>query len=215
MFRRQTEGFTLIELLVVIAIIAILAAILFPVFAAAREKARQATCASNLRQVAMATNMYVRTNNGYYPDTPYTPLPSDWSGDGWPYRAGRTDLKRALAPYVKNDKVWQCPADRYRDTSHTSFYDYTGSSYNYNIHLSRKPEGWICMGITPYQKQRGPGTYLLFWDVEFFHSRQPGESLFTNPSDRSLLNAAYADGHVRALTAPGWYEALKYSDFTP
>jgi len=52
------RGFTLIELLVVIAIIAILAAILFPVFAKAREKARQASCASNLRQITMALRMY-------------------------------------------------------------------------------------------------------------------------------------------------------------
>ena len=57
---RKRRGFTLIELLVVIAIIAILAAILFPVFAQAREKARQATCLSNLRQVDVATQMYMQ-----------------------------------------------------------------------------------------------------------------------------------------------------------
>jgi prepilin-type N-terminal cleavage/methylation domain-containing protein len=55
---KQRRGFTLIELLVVIAIIAILAAILFPVFAQAREKARSAACLSNLKQVGMATRMY-------------------------------------------------------------------------------------------------------------------------------------------------------------
>ena len=60
MQRRYRKGFTLIELLVVIAIIAILAAILFPVFAQAREKARQATCLSNHRQIGMAFGMYAR-----------------------------------------------------------------------------------------------------------------------------------------------------------
>src|SRR4026209_2705707 len=61
------QVFTLIELLVVIAIIAILAAILFPVFAKAREKARQAACMSNFKQIGTATLMYVQDYDGYYP----------------------------------------------------------------------------------------------------------------------------------------------------
>src|SRR5204862_1568616 len=62
----KKRGFTLSELLVVIAIIAILAAILFPVFAQAREKARQTSCASNLRQLGLAAQMYVQDNDGQY-----------------------------------------------------------------------------------------------------------------------------------------------------
>src|SRR5438445_788629 len=62
---RQRRGFTLIELLVVIAVIAILAAILFPVFAQAREAARQTSCGSNMRQIGMAIKMYVQDNDGY------------------------------------------------------------------------------------------------------------------------------------------------------
>jgi len=65
--RRSPRGFTLIELLVVIAIIAILAAILFPVFAKAREKARQASCASNEKQMGLATNMYMTDYDNVYP----------------------------------------------------------------------------------------------------------------------------------------------------
>jgi len=66
----RSHGFTLIELLVVIAIIAILAAILFPVFARAREKARQNTCLNNQRQIAIAISMYVQDNNEkYFPDS--------------------------------------------------------------------------------------------------------------------------------------------------
>ncbi len=61
------RGFTLIELLVVIAIIAILAAILFPVFARAREKARQTKCTSNLRQIALATQMWAQENDEKFP----------------------------------------------------------------------------------------------------------------------------------------------------
>src|SRR5262245_11941185 len=68
---RSQKGFTLIELLVVIAIIAILAAILFPVFAQARAKARQATCLSNLKQLSTAFMMYVQDYDETYPPTDY------------------------------------------------------------------------------------------------------------------------------------------------
>src|SRR4028118_1177374 len=64
---RKQSGFTLIELLVVIAIIAILAAILFPVFAQAREKARQATCISNMKQISLAVSSYTQDNDEVLP----------------------------------------------------------------------------------------------------------------------------------------------------
>ncbi len=72
---QQRRGFTLIELLVVIAIIAILAAILFPVFAQAREKARQTTCTSNLKQIGTAFMMYVQDYDETYP--PWTGMCPD------------------------------------------------------------------------------------------------------------------------------------------
>jgi prepilin-type N-terminal cleavage/methylation domain-containing protein len=65
--RRTAKGFTLIELLVVIAIIAILAAILFPVFARAREKARQSSCLSNVKQITLGTQMYVQDYDEKFP----------------------------------------------------------------------------------------------------------------------------------------------------
>src|SRR5947209_973259 len=76
---KRASGFTLIELLVVIAVIAILAGILFPVFAQAREKARQAACASNMKQIGMAFRMYVQDYDQYFPSSTIEPRPYGYS----------------------------------------------------------------------------------------------------------------------------------------
>ena len=96
-------GFTLIELLVVIAIIAILAAILFPVFAQAREKARQASCLSNLRNVAMAQAQYVQDY-----DELLNRIRGRWVPQGVKWAFGAQDM---LAAYIRNDAIWKCPSD--------------------------------------------------------------------------------------------------------
>jgi prepilin-type N-terminal cleavage/methylation domain-containing protein/prepilin-type processing-associated H-X9-DG protein len=113
--KKRRIGFTLIELLVVIAIIAILAAILFPVFAQAREKARATMCLSNLRQIGTAVMMYTQDHDEY--------LPFNYAYTWGPGCSGPTgelywwqDLCR---PYVKNEQVYQCPSA----SPHTG-YDY-------------------------------------------------------------------------------------------
>src|ERR1700692_1426850 len=101
----KKSGFTLIELLVVIAIIAILAAILFPVFAQAREKARQSACLSNEKQIALAVSMYRQ----------------DWDSRGpfagWPPTVGgqyfySQDWQFTIQPYLKNAQILRCPSDK-------------------------------------------------------------------------------------------------------
>lgn len=105
MKQRSQRGFTLIELLVVIAIIAILAAILFPVFTAAREKARQANCMSNLKQIGTALTMFLNDNDNRFPNTN-----AQWGAqDGW---GDQPMIANVLSRYVKNDKVWRCKSDR-------------------------------------------------------------------------------------------------------
>ena len=92
------KAFTLIELLVVIAIIAILAAILFPVFAQAREKARAISCVSNMKQLGTAITMYAQDYDENYPNG----VQNDWWMDTW---------IRTTQPYVKNFQVYRCPSD--------------------------------------------------------------------------------------------------------
>jgi len=122
---KKNKGFTLIELLVVIAIIAILAAILFPVFARAREKARQAACQSNLKQIALGVLMYMsdydevgptggsqnRTNAGGTFDACGGQICSLWTYFPIPpgYRMYNQDFGDQIYPYVKNKQVFYCP----------------------------------------------------------------------------------------------------------
>ncbi len=108
--RTEKRGFTLIELLVVIAIIAILAAILFPVFAKAREKARTASCQSNLKQLALAWTMYTQDYDERQPLWQQTD-------------AGLTNVYNTrmwwsvIYPYIKNGQVYQCPSRQSGGTS--------------------------------------------------------------------------------------------------
>ena len=100
------HAFTLIELLVVIAIIAILAAILFPVFAQARESARKTVCVSNEKQIGTATAMYCHDYDERYAAQPFegSLIAEAPGGNPWNYY-------NALFPYLKNKVVWLCPDD--------------------------------------------------------------------------------------------------------
>ncbi|MFO7947691.1 MAG: prepilin-type N-terminal cleavage/methylation domain-containing protein [Armatimonadota bacterium] len=105
---QQRGGFTLIELLVVIAIIAILAAILFPVFARARDKARQTSCLSNVKQISLGLIMYVQDYDETMPGFKIYYRPdSNSRGDGW---------YESIEPYVKNEQIGVCPSGKYTST---------------------------------------------------------------------------------------------------
>jgi prepilin-type N-terminal cleavage/methylation domain-containing protein/prepilin-type processing-associated H-X9-DG protein len=112
-YHKANNGFTLIELLVVIAIIAILASILFPVFARARENARRASCQSNLKQIGLGVMMYVQDYDEHYPlgrnsGAGFTPYGTEFIDPGgsviyWP---------QFIYPYTKSMQVFYCPSGR-------------------------------------------------------------------------------------------------------
>ena len=118
------KAFTLIELLVVIAIIAILAAILFPVFAKAREKARQTSCLSNLKEIGLAVMMYVQDYDERIP-MPYSPAPANWPL--WEDR---------IQPYEKNWQIHICPS-----LSTTNYY----ASYGWNWYMVWDGSNWLAL----------------------------------------------------------------------
>lgn len=113
------RAFTLIELLVVIAIIAILAAILFPVFAQVREQGKATACLSNLKQIGTGMMLYVADHNEAYP-TIFAASPPINGGN-----VSNLSPDMQLMPYVKNDRIWQCPSDRIgrREASGYRFWD--------------------------------------------------------------------------------------------
>ena len=203
---RTRRAFTLIELLVVIAIIAILAAILFPVFAQAREMARSASCKSTLKQIITATAIYVQD----YDET----LPPAWY-DVWEGSFGHPRyMPETLQPYVKNGQVWRCPTDPQK----LGRADYDASlpdlivSYGYNA-LGLSPHiygGGSARSLAAFTK---PSETVAFVD----HGRA-----LALPSDMSQTgsglwhheraNAAFLDGHVRAMKREVLLEQVAQED---
>ncbi len=163
----KQQGFTLIELLVVIAIIAILAAILFPVFAKAREKARQSSCLSNIKQISLAVLQYAQD----YDET--FPLLYDYGNP-------RNGLIQVTQPYTKSFQVHDCPsADVKTSTTH-----YLGSrSYGYNVLIFQAGAAAVAQKLGAVQR---PAECVLMADVVHDMNApgrlwNPGETTYSGP----------------------------------
>jgi prepilin-type N-terminal cleavage/methylation domain-containing protein len=213
---RQRKGFTLIELLVVIAIIAILAAILFPVFARAKAAAKQTACLSNLRQIGSSIAMYMSDYDGIFPsalDASDKYTPQIW--DAYPQYESRIAsmpmLHQVLQPYLKSLEIFHCPADTgtsmldsHPDTvfvSSPSMFSTYGSSYFFRTEIAFK-----FMSDTSFQL---PANINILFDGAGHwhgagHALQQSDEMDAE-SYLSLLesyryNTLFGDFHVKSLT---------------
>jgi prepilin-type N-terminal cleavage/methylation domain-containing protein/prepilin-type processing-associated H-X9-DG protein len=193
----KRNGFTLIELLVVIAIIAILASILFPVFARARENARRAGCLSNLNQLGLAIMQYVQDYDDTYPAA---------------YSGGSSTVARYwdrdIYPYVKNSQVFQCPSatDTVSGTDVSAGGAGTVYYLSYGMNDSSFGNGVTLAGATAFTKMSAipkPAELLILVD-SFRDSTNGNNAFFTNYVGKSVASRhfegaciAFADGHVK------------------
>lgn len=182
------RGFTLIELLVVIAIIAILAAILFPVFAKAREKARQTSCLSNMKLLGLAMMQYAQD----YDER----LPVRGANCAAASRWGGLPIQHVL-PYVKNTQVYQCPSMAARtycgNVAASMAAQVPGSSYNVSCGLtSGAALGTI---IVPAEMAMlGESAGSSFWRPVTDYAGCDCGVLYTHNDG---INVAYCDGHAK------------------
>jgi len=225
MMTRIRNGFTLIELLVVIAIIAILAAILFPVFAQAREKARAISCLSNMKQIGMAEQMYVQDydEHNFYRANATAPTP-------WRSPAIIPDSnQRALAswwnlllPYIKNNQVFTCPSDAGPTLSKdptlalTIKRSYMALATAESLALSQVENAVDTMVITEKWDKDYTGVRTDSWIEPFngdlsIDSQVPDRTFTAANRHSGRLNATFLDGHAKSLS-PG--QILSSKDIT-
>jgi prepilin-type N-terminal cleavage/methylation domain-containing protein/prepilin-type processing-associated H-X9-DG protein len=227
---KKPAGFTLIELLVVIAVIALLAAILFPVFVQAREKARQTHCLSNLKQLGMATMMYTQDWDQVLPHSPYK----------WVRRFdepnARPNFLGAVLPYTKGRVLFVCPSSLDPDPSGVDIHC-TGPSCNVDLSKldpNRLQEedrctGPTCSSYTANQVMAGrslgsipaPAEIVYMQEYSFrtnnarhfpFYIKDQGYAQWywqTSQNHAAGGNLLFVDGHLR------WkrQEALRSGDF--
>ena len=237
---RRSSGFTLIELLVVIAIIAILAAILFPVFARARENARRSSCQSNLKQIGLGLFQYLQDYDERFPQVIGTV----------PYSVGGppTGWADSIQPYLKSLQIYQCPSETTPPTndagsaaSTTSYSDYfynaqlswNGTNYRTGISQAALESSSLTIslgdgnGATGNSTARfrtigGDATNGCIGNTTDTQPPQPAAAglagTLCGGGERHLegMNLAFTDGHVKWYKSAGINSSSKiYNTVTP
>jgi prepilin-type N-terminal cleavage/methylation domain-containing protein len=228
--KSRTSGFTLIELLVVIAIIAILAAILFPVFAQAKAAAKRTSCLSNARQVGLALKMYLTD----YDDT----MPLYYAYNSMPPsgQAGHKGVEMELAPYTKNPRVFQSPFDSGGPFQETdvpgtrSYFEAYGSSFRFTQCLYSIKSGESSQNNVPYTFDRVVTETQIEFPAEtrgmrlemmpFFSRRVDTDCsrygydcdppwAFFRMWDSASGRVIFVDGHAKSLPGSGAFDETR------
>jgi prepilin-type N-terminal cleavage/methylation domain-containing protein/prepilin-type processing-associated H-X9-DG protein len=199
-----SRAFTLIELLVVIGIISILAAILFPVYAMAMEKARQTTCVANLKQIVMGTMQYVQDNDEVYPLCEQTSVLGSNPGNPLPNNDIVATVFDEINPYVKTTAIWTCPDETALDTQHNLAnaggrpwdYGYNGNLFGFEC-TNSNIAGYPMQAFTTQVSQIAvPSTTIMYADFMYAQCPWGGGS--------NVHNDEYGGVYPPPST---WYEA--------
>jgi len=194
--RKTRTGFTLIELLVVIAIIAILAAILFPVYAKLKEKARRTNCVSNLKQLGLALFTYADDYDGVLPDSPSIDQqagPNDPAG-----------LFTRVQPYVKSQGVWVCPSDT---DDYVSWY---GTSYQWRGRRSNPAQQSVpIVSNQPITSFPNPSDLGILRDGRPWHHSVAGSGPANWNRPDSIANVLFLDGHVKGTIGTAYTAGIR------
>ncbi len=208
--RFKSGGFTLIELLVVIAIIALLAAILFPVFSRARENARRSSCQSNLKQIGIGVMQYVQDYDDYFPTLHNDTGAGSFAGNG-NLDTGEEAWATLIQPYIKNTSVYQCPSEKTDGSSTPTSTSYTDLSYNSFFAITNG-----AIDVKHMAEMTAPTQTVMIFESPTGNARANGNGKGSNTTCKLAIlpgtattgaaqrhlqgsNYIFADGHVK------WY----------
>lgn len=208
----KRRAFTLIELLVVIAIISILAAILFPVFARARENARRASCASNLKQIGISFMMYTQDYDEMMPLNNVTGSPTLETGK--PAVSGVHHWFEMMFPYIKSVQVFNCPStDQTTYRPYIGQYNYGFFDYGYNYATASSgmcpATGGVDLHVSKLSAIDDVAGTVEVVDANYYLVNPKGTAYAAagNAVDRHLdtNNVLFVDGHVKSIKYTNLY----------